>query len=191
MSDPISIDLLRRLLRCDPETGKLYWLPRTTDMFSDGGRHSSAHSCAKWNAKHAGKEAFTSLSDGRPHGRIFRRGYRASRVIWALVHGDWPDEVDHINRDPSDNRLCNLRACSHRENLYNQSSAKGSTSQYLGVRWDKGRGNWCAAISVAGRGHFLGRYGREDEAARAYDAAARRHFGQFANLNFPDAVRTQ
>lgn len=178
----IPVEDLRRLLRCEPETGLLFWLPRTSDLFSDGA-HTAEHTCAKWNSKNAGRLAFTARSSGGMEGRIFRRAYRAHRVIWALVHGEWPEEVDHINRDNTDNRLCNLRRCSHKQNLYNQSSTHGSTSRFLGVHWDRARGNWAAKISVAGKTIHLGRFHDELKAAAAYDKAAAHHFGEFANLN--------
>jgi hypothetical protein len=178
----VDIDTLRAVLRYDPETGKLFWRERPVTMFSDGA-HTAAHSCAKWNAKHAGQEAFTSLNEGRPHGRIFRKSYFASRVIWALVYGEWPIEVDHKNHDPADNRLGNLRACTHKQNLSNQSSTRGSSSRFVGVSWSRDRQKWQAQITVDGRRIQLGRHATEEAAAAAYDAAAREHFGEYANLN--------
>lgn len=187
---PIPVSTLRQLLRCDFETGRLFWLPRGEEWFSDGG-HAKAHSCAKWNAKLAGKEAFTATSHERKEGRIFGKGYRAHRVIWALAHGEWPsDEIDHINRDPSDNRLTNLRACTHAENMRNQSSTRGSTSRFIGVSKAADRAKWSAIISPQGKAIPLGRFAREEDAARAYDRAAAKHFGAFANLNFPQEVTT-
>lgn len=178
----ISISDLKKLIKYDPITGFLYWLPRTPDMFTDG-KHTAAHTCAKWNSKMAGKRAFTALNEGRPHGRIWRKPYYAHRVAWALTYRYWPIEVDHKNHDPSDNRLTNLRACSHIQNLSNQSSTKGSSSKYLGVSWDKSRDKWAASISPKGKTIHLGRHATEMGAALAYDAAAKRYFGDFANPN--------
>lgn len=188
MTKSIPVELLRRVLRYEADTGRLYWLPRTPDLFRDG-RHTAEHTCNKWNSKNAGKEAFTANNDGRKEGRIFGVCYRAHRVAWALHHGRWPDgEIDHINHDASDNRIANLRDCTHAENLANSSSTKGSTSRFLGVSWSKKSAKWSAIISPNGKTIALGRFASEIEAAKAYDDAARKHFGEFANLNFPEPV---
>jgi len=185
----VTPEMAQALLSYDAETGKLYWKPRPVEMFSDG-RHTAAHSCAKWNAKHAGKEAFTSASGGRPEGRIFGRGFRAHRVIWAIVTGEWPkEEIDHKDRNPLNNRFDNLRPCTHRQNLMNQSSTAGSTSAFIGVSFSRSRKKWIAQISPSRRRIYLGRFDREEDAAMAYDAAARQHFGEFANLNVPNIAR--
>lgn len=181
----ISPAILRQLLCYDPETGKLFWKERPVEMFADGG-HSAAHSCAKWNAKHAGSEAFTCEAGGRMEGRIFRRRYFAHRVIWAIVHGRWPEEVDHRDHDATNNKLTNLRECSHQQNMRNQSAAHNSTSSYVGVSWDRCRNKWAAGITHMGKRRGLGRFATEEAAARAYDTAALDLFGDFANLNFPE-----
>jgi hypothetical protein len=186
----VSIETLRRILRYEPETGKLFWLPRPLDLFTDG-KHTAEHTCAKWNSKNAGKEAFTALNDGRPHGRIFRKPYFASRVAWALTHGYWPVEIDHRDHNPANNRIGNLRACTHKQNLRNQSPMKGGSSRFLGVSWDASRRKWAAGIKPDGKRVSLGRHASEEAAARAYDAAAREYFGEFANLNFPDERANQ
>ncbi len=91
--------------------------------------------------------------------------------------------VDHINHDGLDNRRCNLRVCSHAENLRNQRGQVGRSSRFKGVSRDKRLGKWRAQIWHAGRHYYLGLYVSEIEAARAYDAKARELFGEFAYLN--------
>jgi hypothetical protein len=184
---PIEIELLRRLLSYEPETGKLTWIARTVDMFEEG-KHTAAHTCAKWNSKNAGNMAFTTESNGRLEGRIFGRAYRAHRVAFAISYGWWPEEVDHRNRCGTDNRLTNLRECSHHQNMMNQSSTKGSSSKFIGVSWSNDREKWCAMISPKGRAIPLGRYNSEIAAANAYDTAAKEYFGAFAHLNFPKGL---
>lgn len=103
-----------------------------------------------------------------------------------MTHGHWPDVIDHINHDTTDNRISNLRNCSHKENVRNTTSTKGSSSKYLGVYFDASRQKWAAAISPERRKIALGRFDCERKAALAYDAAAKQHFGAFANLNFPN-----
>lgn len=87
-----TIEELRKLLRCEPETGLLFWRERTPDMFEDG-MHSSEHSCNAWNARYCGKMALAAI-DGKGYfrGRVLGQNVSAHRVIWAIVHGEWPKD---------------------------------------------------------------------------------------------------
>jgi hypothetical protein len=96
------------------------------------------------------------------------------------------EQVDHINRCKLDNRRANLRAATNRQNLGNMGLLRSNTSGFRGVSWRKRRQKWEASISVDGRNIFLGHFTDKAEAARAYDDAAKRSFGEFARLNFPD-----
>lgn len=93
--------------------------------------------------------------------------------------------VDHINHNGLDNRRANLRLATYSENLRNTRSVFGSSSKYLGVSFDKTRGKWRANIMLGGTKKQIGRFDREADAAAAYDEAAIRHYGAFANPNFP------
>jgi hypothetical protein len=93
--------------------------------------------------------------------------------------------VDHINGDGLDNRRANLRLCMAMENARN-SAARGGSSRFKGVGFHRVTGKWAAYIRVDGRQMHLGLYRTEDAAARAYDEAARTHYGAFARLNFPE-----
>ena len=89
-----------------------------------------------------------------------------------------------INRIRSDNRIENLRdAITHNNNCGNQSHQTGRSSKYKGVCWDKNRNKWIVAIKVNRKAKYLGRYKNEENAARAYNAAASIYFGEFANIN--------
>jgi hypothetical protein len=94
--------------------------------------------------------------------------------------------VDHKNGDKLDNRRENLRICTIAENIRNSktSTKKGKTSRYKGVYWVGRIKKWVARIHVDRKGLHVGVFTDEAEAARAYDVAARQHFGEFARTNF-------
>lgn len=178
---------LPSLLRYDPETGKLFWLYRTPEMFSDGATYDAAECCRRFNRTWAGKEAFTALCKGRyRQGTIWLQRIEAHRVIWALVYGEWPQgDIDHINGDGLDNRLGNLRLCRHAENMRNMKIQSGRASAFKGVSPSRQDGKWRAHIKIDGRHVHLGTFADEEAAARAYDDAASKYHGPFGRPNFP------
>ena len=97
-------------------------------------------------------------------------------------------QVDHINSNGLDNQKLNLRhATSQQNNRNRRKMLKGASSKYKGVSIDNERGLWLAQIRTGAPGHKrrIGRFKTQVAAARAYDNAARLHFGEFALLNFP------
>ena len=110
-----------------------------------------------------------------------RRFTPMHRLVLGLEIGDGK-VVDHINRNTFDNRRANLRICSNRQNQMNKPASKGKRySKYKGVCWHKRDQRWCAMIDG---GKHLGNFDSELEAARAYDEAALRLYGEFAYFNF-------
>lgn len=125
---------------------------------------------------------------GRLHGTARRywrvgingRGYLAHRLAWFYVHGVWPLEIDHINGDPLDNRLCNLRTCTRQQNTWNRGIRGDSLVGVKGV--GKHRANrYRASIWVNGRHKFLGAYRTAEAAGAAYALAAYFEHGEFAH----------
>mgnify|MGYP002627269842 CR=1 FL=1 len=95
--------------------------------------------------------------------------------------------VDHWNGDRSDNRRCNLRICSNKENIRNSKLNKNNSTGYKGVSYDGREGrrkHYYSSIMVDGKGHFLGYFETPLEAALAYDKAASFYFGEFVKPNF-------
>lgn len=96
--------------------------------------------------------------------------------------------VDHIDGDKSNNSKSNLRVCTEAQNSRNRKVLKkNKTSRYLGVRYKTGSGRrkrWSARITFNGKEISLGIFLTQEEAAFAYDMAAKKYFGSFANINF-------
>ena len=97
-------------------------------------------------------------------------------------------EVDHINGDPLDNTRKNLRLCTHKQNTYNQRvQTRVKASRFRGVRSSRGK-RWIAQIRVDGKQMYLGIFECEEDAARVYDEAAKKYFGEFAYLNLKEVA---
>lgn len=91
--------------------------------------------------------------------------------------------VDHIDGDPHNNRLANLRLATSRQNQCNQKTRSDNTSGLKGVSWSEERQKWQTGIQVNGKRIALGRFNTKEEAYAAYCEAARRLHGEFARLD--------
>lgn len=121
---------------------------------------------------------------------VDERGYvtvnRKKDLVTHLLLGVGRDTVvDHINGNPFDNRRSNLRIASCVENHWNYRLSNRNTTGYKGIYKDKKTDKYHARICEHGRRHYLGAFSTLEEAAQAYDVAAREYFGDFATLNFP------
>lgn len=88
--------------------------------------------------------------------------------------------VDHINRNPLDNRICNLRTCTQQNNCFNKSMQCNNTSGVAGVTWDKSRNKWLAQIQINKKNKYLGRFATLEEAIAARQQAEMEYFGEFS-----------
>jgi hypothetical protein len=108
--------------------------------------------------------------------------YKAHRLIWLWHHGSLPPVIDHIDGDPTNNRIENLRPATHATNMRNSKKPRTNTSGFKGVRFHKQRQKWTAQISVNNRSLYLGIYETPELAYAAYCAGAAEHHGEFARL---------
>jgi hypothetical protein len=157
-----NIETMKSLLSYNANTGEFMW--------TDKAPH-----------KVAGKPANAKDSLGYICLRIDGKMYKAHRIAWAFVYGEWPElHIDHINGDPSDNRICNLREVDRHANMQNERKARlNNKSGYLGVC--PNGGNWRAEIRVDGKKINLGTYKTPVEAHEAY-VVAKRKFHEGATL---------
>lgn len=151
--------LLREILRYDPATGIFIWLV------------SPAHRAP------AGSVAGSLKETG--YRRISYRGhfYYAHRLAWLYVFGEPARlNIDHINGERDDNRIGNLRAVTHSQNIGNSRLSRANTSGFKGVGWDKARGKWAARIKVNYKFIHLGRFNNIKDAVAARLAADAKYF---------------
>lgn len=148
-------EYLRKRLRYEPETGKLFWIDCDEETNS-------------WRAKYVNKEAFTSfMNQGYRQGTIKKSGFLAHRVIWAIYYGKWPEKtIDHIDGDRSNNKITNLREATQSENSRNMSISKRNKSGFIGVSWSKQRNKWHVQMMVNGINKSFGFYDDISEAAK-------------------------
>ena len=170
----ITKDIVDMLLKY--EDGKLYWKER----FEHDGFYSKK-SCTVFNSQFAGKEA-GSLDATYLKVELFGKKYKVHRLIWLLFNNKDPKNlIDHIDGNKLNNRIENLREADYttngmnRKSHYNKEVSKGVSF----VKKDK---KYVARIMADGNSIYLGRFDDEETAKQAYDEAAVKLHGSFANL---------
>lgn len=164
-------DVLRQLFNYDPQTGILTWMERPLRLATGQDEVGRARGCKIWNKRYAGKEAGGIDQTGYRGVKIYNQTIHAHRIIWCWAHGDWPGCIDHINGNPLDNRICNLRSVTRQMNQRNQRMHKSNTSGRTGVSWNKVSAKWVASIKMNDRSHYLGSFDLFWDAVRAREAA--------------------
>jgi len=159
----------RDLLAYSPETGVLTWRRR------DKSRFKNERDAVAWNSRYAGTEAGTRHCRGYIIVRIDGCHILAHRLIWLIVHGDLPAQIDHINGVRTDNRLTNLRSVDALENQKNLRRPKNNKSGVIGVCWDSTKRKWLAQIKVERRNRFIGLFDSLEDAAAARLSAQKLH----------------
>lgn len=144
-----------KYLHYDEETGDFFW------KLDKGSAAKAGNKAGKINPRSG--YWFISLN---------KVSMSAHRLAWFYCYKEWPElQIDHINGIRTDNRISNLRQCTHKQNMQNVYRKKLDSeisSEFAGVHWDKKRGKWCAIIGADSRRTFLGHFHNERKAFMAY-----------------------
>lgn len=116
---------------------------------------------------------------------VFMHNQLSKRMNLLIPEGS---HVDHADRNGLNNTRKNLRVATHSENNINTGLLPTNTSGYKGVSWNKNSQRWDASIIYQGRSFNIGASDSKEYAARLYDYAAKKLFGNFAYLNFPNDI---
>lgn len=131
----VNYEVVREFFDYDPETGIVTWRVRDVKWFVDTVRYSAETHCAWWNRRFSGKEAGAVNNDTkyRTVGIKGRKNYPIHRIIWLWMTGEWPDTIDHENGIRDDNRWCNLRNVTAKQNSQNRKLRKDKRDKDLPV----------------------------------------------------------
>ncbi len=157
MMKDIPYELANETWLYDPDTGEIKW------------KNPSKFRRKNLVAGYTGKNGCKSI---RFNGFL----YLSHRIAWLLYYKKWPTyEIDHINHNKADNRICNLRDVTKSTNMENLIKAKTSSATgKLGTFFDKKLGRYRAAITTNRKSKHLGCFDTADEAYAAYIEAKRR-----------------
>lgn len=160
--------LVSDLFRYEPETGALYYHkpPKKRDEYIRAG---------------------TINKQGWRNIKFNGRNYSAGWIVWLYHKGSFPkEEIDHINMQRWDDRIENLREATRSQNCMNR--VKGVNKYgFRGVKRNHKR--FSASLVKDQTSYYLGIFDTPEDAAVAYDIAAKKHFGEFALLNFPNTIK--
>ena len=152
-------EIVRRFLNYDPITGILSWR-------------------IKYYRAAPGDSTGCASPDGYLRTMLLGKLYLVHRLAWFYVHGVWPkDQIDHINRQRDDNRLCNLREVTDQGNRRNMSTSVANSSGYTGVSWFKRDSKWQVSIMHNYKKIHLGYFTNIEDAVAARKAGELKYWG--------------
>ena len=189
--DDLTFELLHSILTYDSETGDLYWKSRPVDMFK------TLNAARSWNTKWANKKAGcpTNTMPNSKYGywkihiKILGKNRIAHKIAWFMYYGYWPkNQIDHINGNPLDNRIENLRDVCIQDNHRNKSRFCSNTSGVTGVSWNNKKKKWIASIRTGPKPTYLGSFiNKEDAIAARKEAEIKYGFHENHGRENPNA----
>ena len=168
----LTVEMARELLEYDHASGVLTWKQRGQKWFTYKDFHKH------WNSRWAGKNVGTLSERGYLVFNALNKLHTVHRTAWMIFHGEEPTGViDHINGDPTDNRIANLRSTTTKINTENRRKKSSGKCLPLGVFPVVGSktGKVFARIIVDGQRKYLGTFHDPNEAAEAYIKAKRKY----------------
>lgn len=168
-NDVFEVEYLKKRLYYDPETGVFVWR-----MHPPAGK--------TWNTRYPGTICGTMRAGYLSIG-IDGTNVRAHRIAFAITYGRWPaGEIDHIDRNKTNNSITNLREAIGWQNGANRKTIKKTVSGFKGV-FKTHNNRWAARIRKDRKAYHLGCYDTPEEAHAAYVMAANEMFGEFARVS--------
>jgi HNH endonuclease len=158
---------LLAVLSYEPETGKVRWLRRVRCYggFREAGEEAGT-----------AKDGYTKIIYTDSEG--VRHELRRARLAWFFMTGRWPKEVDHIDRDRSNDKWSNLREVTRTENNLNAGLRADNVSTKRGVSWVAGRKMWLARLTISKRIVLSREFHSLDEAIAARKDAEIKYLGK-------------
>lgn len=163
---------LEQVLTYDPMTGLLRWRIRT---------HGHGGAINPGDVAGSDKDGYIQIIVGK-------KPYRAHHLAWLLMTGEWPpagQDVDHADRNRSNNAWSNLRLASRAQNNVNTSGRRNNTSGCPGVSFRKDTQKWHARITYEGKVILLGNYEKKEDAIAARRAVESVAYGKFVPAQHP------
>jgi hypothetical protein len=161
----ITQERLKKILRYEANTGEFFWVNPLSNRVKAGSKAGS-------------------LSHGYLVIMVDKKKYSAHRLAWLYVYGKFPDLfIDHIDCNPLNNLISNLREATQQQNLCNTRKFVTNTSGYKGVHFHKGSRKWRAVVSINNKPKHLGLFITPEDASSAYNAWCLENRGIFFRVN--------
>jgi hypothetical protein len=158
----ITQDKLKEYL--DYKEGKLFWKKQPSSVISVGSE-----------AGHINLHGYVQI-------KIFNKRFYAHRIIFFMFNGYFPQEVDHIDGNKSNNKIENLRASTKSQNNMNSKKRKDNTSGIKGITWDKHRKKWKTYLQSNKIRYYLGSYVDIEMATQVINEFRKQQHNEYARF---------